>query len=38
VCATCEFNDDEFCLLCGCHIPAAVLHKAHKCPAGRWKI
>jgi len=36
ICKNCEFNDREFCVLCGCHIPAAVLHLAHKCPIEKW--
>lgn len=37
VCSTCEYQNENFCLLCGCHIPAKVLVKENACPAGRWK-
>jgi len=32
VCNTCEFNHNNDCILCGCHIPIKVLNKGEKCP------
>lgn len=36
ICAVCEQNGENWCMMCKCYIPAKVRSRLEKCPANLW--
>ena len=36
ICAVCQQNNNEWCKMCGCYIPAKVRSRAEICDGGLW--
>jgi len=36
ICAICQQNNNEWCAMCICYIPAKVRSRTEMCPGGLW--
>lgn len=32
ICKACPYNEDDDCIICGCHLPTKVLDPSESCP------